>query len=603
MSLHSFYQDRIVACQKEIRSLQKKLNGMAVLRLAVFGAFAWTIAALIRHYSGLLLLLTFLSAGVFIFLVNGYLRWKDQRRLVEKRRFVNENELALLDGAPNGFSEGSSWLDNANYLDDLDIFGSRSLFHVLNRTTSSLGDAELSRRLREPLLTPQGIEQQQEAIRVLAPQTDVRQLLTATGLLRRATMQQSAIRENQNGLDKEKLRWWLDTPPRISNRPWLRIAIVGLILVNLYGLYLFFDNGNYTLVIAGIIVSRLLSGVLSPYILAQHQLISQKHSLLDQYAGILAVFNKAGTTGSGILQQLQGQTESAHSAIRRLARLSSYFDQRLNLLVNLVLNTFFFYDLFCMIALERWKIRNRAEFPGWIDTVGTVECLNALATFAFNNPEYAYPVPVAGPGLFIEASRLAHPLIPAARRVANDLTIGRDQRLILVTGSNMSGKTTFLRTAGVNLLMAECGLPVCATAFAFTPMQLLTSLRITDSLQEQTSYFMAELNKLQMIIRHLRSGEPALVLIDEILRGTNSEDKTYGSEQFIRRLLQYPCLSFFATHDLTLGRLEQEMPQEISNYCFESVIEGDELHFDYRLQRGVARNRNASFLMRRMDII
>ena len=134
-------------------------------------------------------------------------------------------------------------------------------------------------------------------------------------------------------------------------------------------------------------------------------------------------------------------------------------------------------------------------------------------------------------------------------------------------------------------------------------MQLLTSLRISDSLQEQTSYFMAELKKLQRIVLRLRTGEPALVLIDEILRGTNSEDKTYGSEQFARKLTGYHCLSLFATHDLTLGQLEQECPGVIANYCFESVIEGDDLHFNYQLRQGIARNRNASFLMKKMDII
>jgi DNA mismatch repair ATPase MutS len=269
-----------------------------------------------------------------------------------------------------------------------------------------------------------------------------------------------------------------------------------------------------------------------------------------------------------------------------------------------------------MIALEKWKEANKAFFPRWIDAVGSIECLNSLATFAFNNPGYQYPEPMAArepssgasadatsSPLFLSATKIAHPLIPAAERITNDFTIGQPDRLILVTGSNMSGKTTFLRTIGVNLLLAQCGAPVCADRFSFTPMQILTSLRVSDSLQEHTSYFMAELKKLQKIIHRLRTGEPSLVLIDEILRGTNSEDKTYGSEQFIRRLIQYQCLSLFATHDLSLGQLEQELPGIVANYCFESTIEDGNLHFDYRLQRGIARNRNASFLMKKMEII
>jgi DNA mismatch repair ATPase MutS len=353
----------------------------------------------------------------------------------------------------------------------------------------------------------------------------------------------------------------------------------------------------------GVSISWAVTGSFLRYISEQHQLISKKQAILDQYAAVLAVFNTIDTRDSALLQEEQTRTSSAHRAIRRLSQLASFFDQRLNVLVNIFLNSFLLYDLHVMAGLEKWKETYKANFHGWIDAVGNIESLNSLASLAFNNPEFIYPAPVQGQSLFISATQLAHPLIPAAERVANDCAIGKDQQLILVTGSNMSGKTTFLRTAGVNLLLAQCGAPVCAGDFSFTPMQLLTSLRVSDSLQEHTSYFMAELKKLQRIIHHLQEGTPSLVLIDEILRGTNSEDKTYGSEQFIRKLLQYPCLSFFATHDLSLGSLEKELPGLVSNYCFESIISGDELHFDYRLRQGIARNRNASFLMKKMDII
>jgi DNA mismatch repair ATPase MutS len=188
--------------------------------------------------------------------------------------------------------------------------------------------------------------------------------------------------------------------------------------------------------------------------------------------------------------------------------------------------------------------------------------------------------------------------------VANDCTFGLNEQLVLVTGSNMSGKTTFLRTLGVNCILAQCGAPVCAASFTFTPMVIRSSIRVSDSLMEQTSYFMAELKRLQQIIHYLQQQTvPVLILIDEILRGTNSEDKTHGSEQFIRKLLQYRCLTLFATHDLMLSRLEEELPGKVSNYCFESTIRDGELLFDYTLQRGVAKNKNASFLMKKMEII
>jgi DNA mismatch repair ATPase MutS len=272
------------------------------------------------------------------------------------------------------------------------------------------------------------------------------------------------------------------------------------------------------------------------------------------------------------------------------------------MVVNILMNSLFLYDIQCLIALEKWKDQYKDEFENYIDCVGNIECLNSLGCFARNHPKYAYPTITEGT-LFIEAKQIAHPLIPESECVPNDFLIGKENQTHLVTGSNMSGKTTFLRTIGINLLLAECGAPVCAAYFSFAPMGILSSIRVSDSLQEHTSYFMAELKRLQYIIAQLQSGRPFLVLVDEILRGTNSEDKTHGSEQFIRKLLQYNCLSLFATHDLSLSELENGLPGRISNYCFESIIQDGQLHFDYTLQKGVAKNKNASFLMQKMGII
>jgi DNA mismatch repair ATPase MutS len=247
-------------------------------------------------------------------------------------------------------------------------------------------------------------------------------------------------------------------------------------------------------------------------------------------------------------------------------------------------------------------MKNKHFFDQWIECVGTIETLNSLACFAYNNPEFCKPV-VLQDGLIIQANGLAHPLIPASTRIANDIFLGNNNKLALITGSNMSGKTTFLRTAGINLLLAQCGAPVCSKSFSFTPMYILTAIRITDSLQHHTSYFMGELKRLQNIIQYLQKGKPALVLIDEILRGTNTDDKSHGSEEFIKKIISFNCLVLFATHDLSLSKLEQDFPGKVVNYCFESSIKNDELYFDYTLRPGIAKNKNASFLMQKMDII
>lgn len=598
MSTISFYESTLADCNAQILRLRRRMNILSVLRLFLFAGFVFTIYGMTRDFTVSLLCLSLSVFAAFLVCVNFYYRLKDRRDLWEKLAWINTNELGLLKNEGNGFDDGSGFLDSDNYLDDLDIFGKKSIFHVLNRTTTSHGTASLSALLRNSLLSVDSILAHQQALSVLAAQPSPRQLLTANGLLA------GEKKGNLYGIQS-----WLDTEPVLYQRKGLRIFINLITLFNFFGAFYYLSSNNYTLLLAGFLISWMVTAFFTKQIDVQHQLITRKQPILDQYAGILSVFNTVEATASPLLQQLQTRTATAHKGIRQLSKLSALFDQRINVLVKTFLNAFLGYDLRCLIALERWKLTNRGLFPGWIDAVGEVECLNSLATFAFNHPDYVYPAPAkaaitgTSPGLFIEATRLSHPLIPADARVANDFSMGVSEKLILVTGSNMSGKTTFLRTIGVNLLLAQCGLPVCAAAFSFTPMYLLTSLRISDSLQEQTSYFMAELKKLRSIVHRLQTGKPALVLIDEILRGTNSEDKTYGSELFIRKLIQYNCLSLFATHDLSLGQLEMELPGAVSNYCFESIIEDDSLHFNYLLQRGIARNRNASFLMKKMEII
>lgn len=608
MRLTTFYDSAILSCEEKIKSIQRNINIVSLVRLLLFAGLAYTLWSFTGGLSVIGLLLAILWAGLFIASVNFYFRLKDERALWEKLLFVNTNELGLLKGQPNQFPDGAARVDPEKdiYADDLDIFGPSSLFLLLNRTTTSHGTATLADLLRQTILVPDQIRGRQEAITALAGQADLRRLLTAKGLMT----------EGKAG-DLHDLIGWLNMPAGIYQRKILRVAIAILTVANVGAIFFWLSSNNYAPLVAGILICRIVIAWFSKSAHAQHQKIAEKHALLEQYADILSVFSTVDASASTGLQELKSSAQAAHTAIRQLSRLTSFFEQQHNLFVSAILNSLAYYNLQCMIALERWKKRYKADYPSWIDAVGTIECFNSLATFAFNNPEYIYPSPVdstpapanadpsapAADSLHLETTGLAHPLIPARRRIANDFSIGRHERLILVTGSNMSGKTTFLRTIGVNLLLAQCGAPVCATAFRWTPMQLLTSLRISDSLQEQTSYFMAELKKLQRIILRLRTGEPALVLIDEILRGTNSEDKTYGSEQFARRLTEYRCLSLFATHDLTLGQLEQEYPGVVANYCFESVIEGDDLHFNYRLQQGIARNRNASFLMKKMDII
>ncbi|MCO5234898.1 MAG: hypothetical protein M9933_01415 [Chitinophagaceae bacterium] len=592
MTAGSFYEQKTAYYTQAVRSSQKKIRLSAFLRTLTFLVFCFSGYYVFKQFSIGLLLLSLLFLLIFFFLVAYAWQLKEKKALEENLLFVNNNESGMLHGEPNQMDDGRSFLKDGDYADDLDIFGPGSLFHLINRCTTSHGKSALSSLLLQTLPAAEAIEQRQQAVQVFAGQPERRQLITAGGLMNK---------------DKEShlhgIEAWSEPGKSLHRKKLLRGLRWLLPLYNIPAFLYYIATGEILYIALGAAVAWIITGRYSKYITRQHQLIGKKQQILKQYASILKDYAAVDAGTSSLLQQLRLKALDAHRAIHKLAKISSLLDQRLNLLVNFFLNTLIVYDLQCILTLDQWKEKYQDQFEDWLHTAGHIECLNALAGFAFNNPRFAYPSVAEGSAPFIEARQMAHPLISETSRIGNDLELGKSGRLLLITGSNMSGKTTFLRTLGVNLILAQSGAPVCAERFVFTPMEIFTSIRISDSLHEQTSYFMAELKRLQQIILRLKNGKPALVLIDEILRGTNSGDKTSGSEQFIKQLLQYNCLTLFATHDLVLASLEDSHKGVIGNYCFESVIRDGVLHFDYTLRRGVARNKNASFLMRKMGII
>jgi DNA mismatch repair ATPase MutS len=590
-SLKLLYQQKIDDYSLQLQDIQKRVNFVSILRLACFAVLALSIYYCVKDFHYTYLIGTLLLVVAFIVLVRIYFNLKDKKTLISKLLFINKNESGIINGEPNQFDNGKDFESHENYYDDLDIFGRNSLYHVLNRTTTTHGSAQLSNLLKKPILEKEKILNQQDAIKILAIEADKRQLLIAHGLLHQ---------EKQGNL--YSILDWLKIPSRINKNKFLLIIRWALPLYNIAALLYYLQTDNYFALAIGVIASWLTIGSFAKHINHQHLLIGEKQKILNQYADILKIFGTINPQQSILLKELRNDSAHAHQIINQLSQLSSWFDQRLNMVVNILLNSFLVYDIQCIIALENWKEKNSKDFEKYIDCVGNIECLNSLSCFAHNHQRYSYPV-ILQKEFSIEATQIAHPLIPENENVANDFSIGKENKLHLLTGSNMSGKTTFLRSIGVNLLLAESGAPVFAKAFSFVPMNILSSIRVSDSLQDHTSYFMAELKRLQQIIHQLQNGEPALVLVDEILRGTNSEDKTFGSEEFVKKLLQYNCLSLFATHDLALSKLENEFPDKVSNYCFESIIQNGELLFDYKLQTGVAKNRNASFLMKKMQII
>ncbi len=255
-----------------------------------------------------------------------------------------------------------------------------------------------------------------------------------------------------------------------------------------------------------------------------------------------------------------------------------------------------------MRKIEKWKNKHKDNFLKWIDVIGEFDAFISLALYSYNHPDYSFPE-INDKGFAIAAENVGHPLINKNKLVTNNYKIENLPKVDLLTGANMAGKSTFLRTIGVNLVLGMIGAPVCASTFRFTPVLLFTSLRTNDSLQENESFFYAELKRLRLLIQHYENNKPVFFLLDEILKGTNSKDQHAGSEALIKKIIKLKGVGIIATHDVELSKLQNEFPGEVENLCFEITINDDKLNFDYKIKSGVCRTMNASFLMKKMEII
>ena len=264
------------------------------------------------------------------------------------------------------------------------------------------------------------------------------------------------------------------------------------------------------------------------------------------------------------------------------------------------MNSLFLWDLQYLYQLKNWLNSNESELKNWFEAVNEMEVYISLANFNYNHPEFC--LPVISESEILSASEIGHPLLKSSSRIDNNFELQNLQDFVIITGANMAGKSTFLRTIGTNLILAMSGTLVCAKEFTFTPLPLFSSMRTSDSLSANESYFYSELKRLQFIVEKLKSGQQLFIILDEILKGTNSKDKAEGSKKFIKQLLKYQASGIIATHDLSLCTVKEEHPQNIQNHYFDVEIENDQLVFDYKLKSGICSNMNAEFLMKKMGI-
>jgi len=587
-----FYQERIRKVESELAALNDELGQITMSRLIFFLLLVGSIAGAIFLSSYL-----YLAAVLFLVLfgvqVKRNAKKSAEAAIVSNILELNRNELAFMNGDKSVFSDGHDIdVHNHIYATDLDIFGHASLFQAIDRTGTHEGRGLVIDTLLHLPKDTNVIEKRKAALKELESEIDWRQRFSVVGKMSEETPK-----------DMPALRAWIEQPDFFNGRMlWIWYARIISVISFAFIVWMYYVGEFYPLPFFGLItVNSVVRGFFNKPLKEWFQSFGTRTKLFQKFSDLFDLVSKKQFT-STLAKEHFDKVHEAADAFKELSRLSNRAEQRMNGLVGPVMNGLFMYDVWNVYAIEQWRIKYKHKVDGWIVALANFDMLNSLANYRFNHPAFVEAAVKANPS-FIKATQLGHPLLPFDVSVKNDYELGITSKAHIVTGSNMAGKSTFIRTVGLNLVLALNGLPVCAKEFSCSVISIASCIRITDSLEEHASYFRAELRRLETIVGLIATGEPYLVLLDEILRGTNSDDKRMGTLAFFKKLKDYNCLAILATHDLVLGKLEEQFPQHYANYCFESELRDANLYFDYKLRRGVSSSTNATYLMRSLGLI
>ena len=590
----NFYENKITDLQKQLQQLLQKKSLFGWLRFAVVVVLVAAIYILLP--SGLLYVA---AAAIILMIFFTRLLLIDLRNKanIEKTRYlinINKDELKALSHDYYHFEDGLAHSPKEHlYSNDLDIFGRASLFQYINRTASEMGSALLADWLLHPADTAI-LQQRQTAIKELAIETEWRQQLQALGKQKKI---QTAT--------QQRLQNWLNEPKGFSSAKywaWLRFVLPGILLtilaLNIAGIVPYQIRNMALLVFA--IIAYFIAKKVAPI----HQYLSKIVSELEVMAGSIELIEKLHCTTellTGMQKQFLQKNYASSSALKELKGIVEKLDLRFNPVVFIPLDVLLQWDLQQVLALDKWKKKYHQHALQWFNMLAQFEALSSLATLSFNHPEWYFPV-FKESHFFMQGKQIGHPLINVSKRVNNDIFINESGEIMLITGSNMAGKSTYLRSIGINVVLAMAGAPVCAESFTLSPVQIISSMRISDNLEESTSTFYAELKKLKTVIDLVNEGAKVFILLDEILRGTNSLDRHTGSVALLKQLIKKHAAGIIATHDVELAQLKETFPRNILNYHFDAQVSNNELYFDYKLKTGVCESLNASILMKKIGI-
>ena len=583
-----FYTDENLKLEKELHKIKIKLTNLSVLRLLVFFFTLFGIYFSLGNPT-IVTIITIVGVGIFSFLLSRYLKIKEKKKLVLCKISINKTEIRVLEGDFSFLPEGKEFLDSNHFFShDIDLFGSHSFFQYINRTSTEIGTAELAKIISKNNIL--SIDKKQEVIKELSKKVKWRQHFTALASLVKTEYSSKVIVRYIQDYKAVFSKLVLPLP--------ILFSIVSSLLIGLVS----FQMISYTLLLLWFIIGLVVTAIFFKRTEAIYANAGKSKTIFKQYHLLLQEIEN-GNFSSEILQEkqeiIQSENLKASAIFMKFSKILDAFDQRNNVLIFILGNAFFLRDLRNAVKVETWIHIYNHTVKKWFEVIAFFDAGNSLANFCFNHSDYTFPELVKENSI-IQAIQLGHPLLKSEKRIDNNFTIS-DNQFFIVTGANMAGKSTFLRTVSLSIVMANCGLPVCAESFKYAPRRLITSMRTTDSLSEDESYFYSELKRLKFIVDTIEVKD-YFIILDEILKGTNSKDKAIGSKKFIEKLIKSKSTGIIATHDVSLCDLENEF-SDIKNYYFDAEIIESELHFDYTLKNGICKNMNASFLLEKMKII
>ncbi|WP_179316718.1 MutS-related protein [Winogradskyella undariae] len=585
----SFYKEQLEINQAASKQIFKKLSLYSILRLTIFVLVVTGIYFTYQNWQ--------IAAGIalvgiacFLFLLTRYTDLKSKRNLHKRLIAINEEELKIAKGDFYERADGEAFQNPKHFFSlDIDLFGKGSFFQFMNRTALKEGAQKLSENLLSNDIT--NIKERQEAINELADLPKWRQNYVAVA-------QGVEIEHSATSI----ITWLKEYKPFLGKTQYILTIVYAMASVVLLGLgiteIISISIAGYWLLLGLGITGRYLKHINN---LSQHT--ERAKDTFRQYALLLKAIETTEFTSKLLKEKqklIQSEDVKASEIFSKFSKVLDALDNRNNLISAVFGNGFLLIDIRNSFNVEKWISKYGHKVDDWFEVVTFFDAFNSFGNYAFNHQDFTYPIITEDP-VTILAEGLGHPLLNAEKRVDSDLEL-KEEQFFIVTGANMAGKSTFLRTIALHIVMANVGLPICAKQSKYKPIKLITSMRTTDSLTDDSSYFFSELTRLKFVVDTIENDKNYFVILDEILKGTNSTDKAIGSRKFVEKLVKQNATGIIATHDLSLTEIEKELVA-VKNYYFDAEIINDELFFDYKLKQGVCQNMNASFLLKKMEII